>query len=312
MTRERPTNDPISWPRAKRSTPTTRAPRRASTATVALPCVPRPTTMTSYTFRTLDPERSCYQSRRHLRIEVGRLRGQPLPRVRDLLERHRVDGADEDRARTRLRRGDRAIRVVLVHDRPARGPRGLDEEGLGLRDRQRAPRLRDVREIDVRPGLKPGEHAVAHEDDAGLRVRETALVDGGRLERARDRLVERGVRAADDAVGRQDAQARIVERAEVREHVVRRVLREVDPLRLVLFLQVLEPDLVAVMAVGQVDPRVPQRSRQPLGELAVLERPQEMTLIPDARLGDEPRRTPRHPLFEHVRDLRPRVLEEPA
>src|SRR5919202_6187981 len=48
MMRERPCDEPRSWGMSYCSSPSTRTPRRARCATVALPIPPTPTTMTSY------------------------------------------------------------------------------------------------------------------------------------------------------------------------------------------------------------------------------------------------------------------------
>src|SRR5687768_16286092 len=48
MIREWPWLDPRSWTGVKRSSPSTRLPRLASSWAVALPIAPRPTTITSY------------------------------------------------------------------------------------------------------------------------------------------------------------------------------------------------------------------------------------------------------------------------
>src|SRR3954452_13353753 len=48
MIRESPCEAPRWWPRACRSSPMTRSPRRVSCHAAALPSAPRPTTATSY------------------------------------------------------------------------------------------------------------------------------------------------------------------------------------------------------------------------------------------------------------------------
>src|SRR5438105_4746321 len=177
----------------------------------------------------------------------------------------------------------RRIGVVLVRDLAAQLPRGLDQQLLGLRDRQRAPALGHRREIQLRLRGEGGERAVPDGDDPRLGIAERAAVDDRRVEAAPHDLVDRRIGAADHQMGCVDPQAGVVQRAEVREREVRAVLVEVDLHGLDLLLQVGQAGLVPMMAVGDVHALVLERRRELRRDRPIVQRPQEMPLLADPR-----------------------------
>src|SRR4051794_27167249 len=148
MMRVAPPEEPLSLGTPARSRPRTRSPRAASSATVALPMAPTPTTMTSYPVPVIRPP------------EMEERRGPPDPRRS---KRWRSDGGD-----ARLDKGRLDVRPIGVPEHDQRQQEQADarvgaareqhehrldqgEDGHDL-DEQQAPRLeREQRAADTQP-----------------------------------------------------------------------------------------------------------------------------------------------------------------
>jgi hypothetical protein len=127
------------------------------------------------------------------------------------------------------------------------------------------------------------------DDDAGLDVAQRATVDLAHVERSRDRRLESRIRSVHDAMGREDTQAGIVERAEERERVS---LRRAGPYALV-FAEIVEGRLVAVMPVGDIHARAPKRRGDAADRCGVVDALEAVSLRAD--------RCPRPPAFVPTR-----------